>query len=75
MIQQALAADFDYVNLHWYSIFQCNWPVIAEAAQRDMGVFIISPADKGGATRTPLYRGCKNCAHLCIRWSSTPCSA
>lgn len=43
---------FDYVNLHWYWIFQDNWPAIVEANRRDMGVFIISPNDKGGL----LYR-------------------
>jgi predicted aldo/keto reductase-like oxidoreductase len=44
---------FDYVNLHWYYIFQKNWPCIEEAARRDMGVFIISPADKGGQLYKP----------------------
>ncbi len=44
---------FDYVNLHWYYIFQRNWPAIAEATARDMGVFIISPSDKGGQLYNP----------------------
>lgn len=39
---------FDYVNLHYYYIFQRNWPVIEAATKRDMGVFIISPTQKGG---------------------------
>lgn len=39
---------FDYVNLHWYYIFQDNWPAIMEARRQDMGVFIISPNEKGG---------------------------
>ncbi|MBX7256656.1 MAG: aldo/keto reductase [Candidatus Hydrogenedentes bacterium] len=39
---------FDYVNLHWYFIFQDNWPAIEAAHARDMGVFIISPNEKGG---------------------------
>ena len=39
---------FEYVNLHWYYIFQDNWPAIVEARKRDMGVFIISPNEKGG---------------------------
>ena len=39
---------FDYVNLHWYYINQSNWPAVEEATKRDMGVFIISPTDKGG---------------------------
>jgi predicted aldo/keto reductase-like oxidoreductase len=43
-----VGASFDYVNLHWYFIFQHNWPAISAAAARDMGVFIISPSDKGG---------------------------
>ncbi|MEM6334465.1 MAG: aldo/keto reductase [Planctomycetota bacterium] len=44
---------FDYVNLHWYFIYQRNWPAIIEARRRDMGVFIISPTDKGGHLHTP----------------------
>ncbi len=44
---------FDYVNLHWYYIFQHNWPAIELAARRDMGVFIISPTDKGGRLHSP----------------------
>ncbi len=64
MIQQALAADFDYVNLHYYWIFQRNWPVIAQAAQRDMGVFIISPADKGGRLYDPSPKLQELCAPL-----------
>ncbi len=44
---------FDYVNLHWYYIFQNNWPAIKAARQRDMGVFIISPNDKGGLLYKP----------------------
>jgi hypothetical protein len=44
---------FDYVNLHWYYIFQDNWPAIIEARRQDMGVFIISPNDKGGLLYKP----------------------
>lgn len=51
---------FDYVNLHWYYIFQDNWPSIVEANRRDMGVFIISPNDKGGF----LYKECDTLARL-----------
>ena len=39
---------FEYVNLHWYYIFQGNWPAILEARKRDMGVLIISPNEKAG---------------------------
>ncbi|MGF1514122.1 MAG: aldo/keto reductase [Elainellaceae cyanobacterium] len=44
---------FDYVNLHWYYINQTNWPAIEAAGQQDMGVFIISPSDKGGKLYAP----------------------
>lgn len=44
---------FDYVNL-WYSyINQSNWPAIVAAREQDMGVFIISPNDKGGRLYQP----------------------
>ncbi len=52
---------FDYVNLHWYYIFQSNWAAIAAAAEQDMGVFIISPADKGGMLYNPSERLTKLC--------------
>jgi len=44
---------FDYVNLHWYYIYQANWEAIAAAHRRDLGVFIISPSDKGGRLYDP----------------------
>jgi len=44
---------FDHVNIHWYYIFQDNWPCIEEARRRDMGIFIISPNDKGGMLYNP----------------------
>ena len=44
---------FDYVNLHWFYIFQDNWPAIIEAKKKDMGVLIISPNDKGGMLYKP----------------------
>ena len=52
---------FDYVNLHWYYIYQRNWPAVEAATQRDMGVFIISPADKGGM----LYKPSEKLIELC----------
>ncbi|MEM1168562.1 MAG: aldo/keto reductase [Cyanobacteria bacterium P01_H01_bin.35] len=45
--------QFDYVNLHWYYINQSNWPAIETAKKFDMGVFIISPSDKGGKLYQP----------------------
>jgi len=47
---------FDYINVHWYYIFQDNWPAIEAATQRDMGIFIISPSDKGGHLYSPPQR-------------------
>lgn len=44
---------FDYLNLHWYYVWQVNSPALEEAAKRDMGVFIISPTDKGGMLQKP----------------------
>src|SRR5690606_28233015 len=42
------SGEFDYVNLHWYFVNELNWPSIEAATKNDMGVFIISPVDKGG---------------------------
>jgi uncharacterized protein len=44
---------FEFVNLHYNYFFQRNAPAVALAHQKDMGVFIISPADKGGMLYTP----------------------
>ncbi len=56
--------QFDYVNLHWYYINQFNWPAIDAATRHDMGVFIISPSDKGGRLYTPPQRLVDLCAPL-----------
>ncbi|MBF0244051.1 MAG: aldo/keto reductase [Planctomycetes bacterium] len=45
--------DFDYVNLHWNYIMQDNTPCLKAARAKDMGVFIISPSDKGGMLQKP----------------------
>jgi predicted aldo/keto reductase-like oxidoreductase len=44
---------FDYVNLHWYFVYDFTWSCIEAATRRDMGVFIISPNDKGGKLYEP----------------------
>ncbi|WP_016872403.1 aldo/keto reductase [Chlorogloeopsis fritschii PCC 9212] len=56
--------QFDYINLHWYYINQNNWPAIEAATQHDMGVFIISPSDKGGKLYDPPQKLVKLCAPL-----------
>jgi predicted aldo/keto reductase-like oxidoreductase len=65
IILRTIASDqFDYVNLHWYYINQFNWPAIEAAAQHDMGVFIISPSDKGGRLYSPSQKLIDLCAPL-----------
>ncbi|MDX2096713.1 MAG: aldo/keto reductase [Leptolyngbyaceae cyanobacterium bins.59] len=65
VIVQAIETDqFDYVNLHWYYINQSNWPAIEAATRHDMGVFIISPSNKGGMLYEPSQRLVDLCAPL-----------
>lgn len=65
IIEQAIATDqFDYVNLHWYYINQNNWTAIEAANRHDMGVFIISPSDKGGMLYKPPQKLVDLCAPL-----------
>jgi len=65
LIEEAIASDaFDYVNLHWYYIRQDNLPAIVAAAAHDMGVFVISPTDKGGHLHTPSARLLELCSPL-----------
>ena len=56
---------FDYVNLHYYYFMQKNDPAVVAATQRDMGVFIISPSDKGGR----LYDPPQKLENLCQPYS------
>jgi predicted aldo/keto reductase-like oxidoreductase len=65
LLLEAIASDrFDYVNLHWYLIRQDNRPAIEAAIARDMGVFVISPTDKGGHWHSPSARLRELCAPL-----------
>ncbi|WP_026734067.1 aldo/keto reductase [Fischerella sp. PCC 9605] len=64
IIQAIHTNQFDYVNLHWYYINQWNWPAIEAATRHDMGVFIISPSDKGGKLYDPPQKLVKLCAPL-----------
>lgn len=56
--------QFDYLNLHWYYINQINWPGIEAANRLDMGVFIISPSDKGGKLYQPPQKLVDLCSPL-----------
>lgn len=65
VILRAIETDkFDYINLHWYFINQTNWPAVEAARKHDMGVFIISPTDKGGHLYNPPQRLTDLCAPL-----------
>lgn len=55
---------FDYVNLHWYFVNEINGPAIMAAGRQDMGVFIISPNDKGGKLYEPSETMTRLCAPL-----------
>ena len=62
LILRTLETDaFDFINLHYYYFNQHNAPALTAAQDRDMGVFIISPADKGGM----LYRPPAALVDLC----------
>ena len=58
------SGEFDYFNVHWYFVNDLNWHAIEMATQRDMGVFIISPTDKGGRLHTPSDKIKQLCAPL-----------
>ena len=58
------SGGFDYVNLHWYWVNDINWPCIEAATRHDMGVFIISPNDKGGKLYEPPQKLVDLCAPL-----------
>jgi predicted aldo/keto reductase-like oxidoreductase len=54
VILKAIETDlFEFVNLHYYYFFQRNKPAIDLAEKKDLGVFIISPNDKGGQLFRP----------------------
>jgi len=65
VINEAInTGEFDYVNLHWYFVNDFNWPCIENARDYDMGIFIISPNDKGGKLYAPPPKLERLCAPL-----------
>ncbi len=65
LIQATIATGyFDFINLHYGIFLQHNQPAIAQATDRDMGIFIISPGDKGGMLYTPPAQLERLCAPL-----------
>ncbi len=56
IVKAVQSGVFEHVNLHWYYIFQDNWPAIEEARKLDMGVMVISPNDKAGLLYKPSMK-------------------
>jgi len=57
IIINAIQTDlFSFVNLHYYYFFQRNLPAVKLAGEMDMGVFIISPNEKGGMLFKPSIK-------------------
>jgi predicted aldo/keto reductase-like oxidoreductase len=52
------------MNIHWYFVNDLNWRAIEAAHRLDMGVFIISPNDKGGKLYSPPKKLVDLCAPL-----------
>lgn len=69
--------EFDYVNLHWYFIYNpLHWPMVETAEKMDMGVFIISPNDKGGMLYKPTEKMTRLCRPLTpMQWNDLYCLA
>jgi len=74
LIQETINTGlFAFVNLHYYTFFPRHQAAVALAHEHDLGVFIISPADKGGLLYTPPDPLRSLCApfeplHLTYRW-------
>lgn len=56
---------FEFVNLHYYYFNQRNNAAVRRAAELDMGVFIISPTDKGGQ----LYNPPEKLRQMTVPWT------
>ena len=62
LILKAIVTDaFDFISLHYYLFFQRHAPVIAAAVERNLGIFIISPVDKGGLLHQPSEQLIADC--------------
>ncbi len=64
ILDAVASGEFDYINIHWYFVNHLNWAAVHEASRRDMGVFIISPNDKGGKLYEPPPKLVELCAQL-----------
>ena len=64
IVKAVETGEFDYLNLHWYFVNPLNTPAIDAARKQDMGVFIISPTDKGGMLQKPSAKMTDLCEPL-----------
>lgn len=64
ILETVNSRGFDYFNVHWYFVNDLNWSTIQAAHRLDMGVFIISPNDKGGKLYDPPKKLVDLCAPL-----------
>ena len=70
------SGEFAYFNVHWYFVNDLNWSAIEAATRLDMGVFIISPNDKGGKLYAPPPKLVDFCAPLTpMQFNSLYCLA
>ena len=56
---------FESINVHYYFINSRNKEAVELATKKDMGVFIISPTDKGGQ----LFKPSDRLRELCAPWT------
>lgn len=64
ILEAVNSGEFDYFNVHWYFVNDLNWASIKAARRLDMGVFIISPNDKGGKLYDPPAKMVDMCRPL-----------
>jgi hypothetical protein len=64
ILEAVNTGEFDYLNVHWYFVNDLNRAAIEAAHRLDMGVFIISPNDKGGKLYEPPPKMVELCAPL-----------
>ncbi|MDX1953625.1 MAG: aldo/keto reductase [Verrucomicrobiota bacterium] len=64
ILEAVESGGFDYFNVHWYFVNHLNWSSIEAAQKRDMGIFIISPTDKGGKLYSPPQKMIELCHPL-----------
>ncbi len=64
ILEAVNSGGFDYMNVHWYFVNDLNESTLEAARKLDMGIFIISPNDKGGKLYSPPQKLAELCAPL-----------